>query len=165
MTSMSHPNEINISSKHVPATMKFHNGTTFKSPVYVCLIGMLAAASTFTGYDTAAHCAEETTNSHASTPASMVMAVGNCFVLGLILIVGMNACITDIDSLIDPDANLDAATLLWQQTVGDRLALFFQIIVFVGIECSNCANLTSCSRMVSTLIFYLFIYILVLYSK
>jgi amino acid transporter len=109
---------------------------------------MLAAASTFTGYDTAAHCSEETTNSHESTPWAMLMSVVNCIVLGLVLIIGMNACITDISYLTDRNNDVGAATLLWQDTVGDRLTLFFQVITFVGIECSNCANLTSCSRMV-----------------
>lgn len=42
-----------------------------------------------------------------------------------------------------------AYTVLWLQTVGGNLTLFFEIIVFVAIECSNCANLTSASRMVS----------------
>ena len=41
--------------------------TNFSSPAYVGLIGLLFAASTFTGYDTAAHVAEETTQSHKSS--------------------------------------------------------------------------------------------------
>jgi amino acid transporter len=136
------------------AVQRYYNGTTYTSPIYIALIGSLAAASTFTGYDTAAHCAEETTCSHNSSPFSMIMSVANCLVLGLLLIIGMNSCITDLDSLTNPDNTLDAATLLWQQTVGDDLTLLFQIIVFIGIECSNCANLTSCSRMVRTDTFF-----------
>ena len=53
-----------ISPDHLPpgqAAVSFNNGTPFESPVYVALIGCLAAASVFTGYDTAAHIAEETT--------------------------------------------------------------------------------------------------------
>ncbi len=49
---------------------------------YVALIGCLFAASTFTGYDTAAHVAEETTVSHMSTPYGMVFSVINCYILG-----------------------------------------------------------------------------------
>jgi hypothetical protein len=60
----------------------------------------------------------------------------------------MNYCITDIDSLIDPSNQFQAYTTLWLQTVGVNLTIFFEIITFVGIECSNCANLTSASRMV-----------------
>jgi len=45
----------------------FQNSTTFSSSSYVGLIGILFAASTFTGYDTAAHVAEETTHSHKSS--------------------------------------------------------------------------------------------------
>lgn len=67
----------------------FENGTGFSSTSYVTLIGVLFAASTFTGYDTAAHVAEETTNSHNSTPFAMLGSVVNAIVLGLILIIGM----------------------------------------------------------------------------
>lgn len=34
------------------------------------------------GYDTAAHVAEETTNSHETTPFAMIGSVVNCLVLG-----------------------------------------------------------------------------------
>jgi hypothetical protein len=69
--------------------------------------------------------------------------------LGIFLIIGMNYCITDIDSLVDPENPYGAATELWLQTVGPKLTVFFQIVTLVAIECSNCANLTSASRMVS----------------
>jgi len=78
----------------------------------------------------------------------MIASVANCLILGLILIVGMNVCIQDLDSLIDPDNTQEAYTILWQQTVGHNPTIFFLLIVFVAIECSNCANLTSASRMV-----------------
>lgn len=54
------------------------------------------------GYDTASHVAEETDDSHHSTPVAMIGSVINCIFLGILLIVGMNYCIQDIDSLIDP---------------------------------------------------------------
>jgi amino acid transporter len=66
----------------------FYNGTDFQSAPYVVLIGLLAAASTFTGYDTGAHVAEETSNSHKSSPVAMLLSVVNCIVLGLLLIIG-----------------------------------------------------------------------------
>lgn len=131
----------------------FNNATNFTSPVYVALIGCLTAASVFTGYDTGAHVAEETVNSHQSTPRAMIFAVLNAFVFGLVLIIGMNVCITDQTSLF-PSVNDDgsgahqAYTLLWQQTVGTQGAVAFLVITIVAIECSNCANLTSAARMV-----------------
>ena len=66
----------------------FENSTGFSSTSYVTLIGVLFAASTFTGYDTAAHVAEETTNSHSSTPFAMLGSVINALLLGLVLIIG-----------------------------------------------------------------------------
>eukprot|EP01038_Epipyxis_sp_PR26KG_P007533 gene7533-10266_t len=127
---------------------KFVNKTGFHSIAYCGLIGVLAAASTFTGYDTAAHVAEETTHSHQSTPRAMMFSLANCLILGLLMIIGMNSCISDIDSLIDPNNTQQAYSILWQQVVGKDVTVFFLIIVLVGIECSNCANLTSASRMI-----------------
>jgi amino acid transporter len=127
----------------------YNNDTGFSSVSYVAFAGVLAAASTFTGYDTAAHVAEETTNSHNSTPIAMLGSVLNCLFLGLFLIIGMNYCIQDISKLTTGlSGNQQAYTVLWQETVGNRATIFFLAIVFVGIECSNCANLTSASRMV-----------------
>eukprot|EP01038_Epipyxis_sp_PR26KG_P005708 gene5708-7878_t len=126
----------------------FNNQTGFSSVGLAGMIGCLAAASTFTGYDTAAHVAEETTNSHQSTPLAMMFSIVNCFVLGLILIIGMNSCIQDLGYLTQNNSDQQAYTLLWQQVVGNDATIFFLVIVFVGIECSNCANLTSASRMI-----------------
>jgi amino acid transporter len=127
---------------------KFENNTGEKSSGYVVLIGTLFAASTFTGYDTAAHVAEETTNSHYSTPFGMILSVANCYILGIILILGLNYSIQDFDTLINANEDQQAYTLLWQELVGNNATQFFLFIVFVAIECSNCANLTSASRMV-----------------
>ena len=60
----------------------------------------------------------------------------------------MNYCIQDINDLINLDADTQAYTVIWQQTVGNNGCMFFLFIVFVAVECSNCANLTSASRMV-----------------
>lgn len=129
-------------------TTTFNNGTPFESSFYVALIGCLSAASTFTGYDTAAHIAEETTQAHSSTPVAMLGSVINCIVLGILLIVGTNSVVTDIDELTDPSNSLGAAVLLWQQICGTPIALLLLSITFVGVECSNCANLTSATRMI-----------------
>jgi amino acid transporter len=77
----------------------YNNDTGFSSMGYVALVGTLAAASVFTGYDTAAHVSEETSESHTATPYAMLYSVYNAIVLGLLLIVGMNFCIQDLDEI------------------------------------------------------------------
>ena len=62
----------------------YNNDTGFSSIPFVCLIGSLAAASTFTGYDTAAHIAEETQVSHLSTPHAMIGSTINALITGKI---------------------------------------------------------------------------------
>lgn len=63
----------------------YNNDTGFSSVPFVCLIGSLAAASTFTGYDTAAHIAEETEVSHISTPYAMIGSTINALITGKML--------------------------------------------------------------------------------
>eukprot|EP00667_Euglena_gracilis_P005334 EG_transcript_5372 len=125
----------------------FNNDSGF-SNFYAGLVGLLAAASTYTGYDTGAHVAEETCNSHNSTPLAMIGAVVNCLVLGLILIIGMNFAIQDVSALTDGNNAVGAASTLWVALMGVPLAVFCNVITFVAIECSNCANMTSAARMV-----------------
>ena len=84
----------------------YNNNSGWTSMPFVCLVGTLAAASTFTGYDTAAHLSEETQVSHSATPLSMIFSTINTLVVGLILIAGMNFCVQDYDSLL-PNINDD----------------------------------------------------------
>jgi len=131
---------------------EFNNSTGFDSVYYVALIGALAAASTFTGYDTAAHVSEETTTSHTGTPRAMWFSVFTVMVLGLLMIIGFNFTIQDLDELTaDADGGDNAYVVMWLESVGYNAAVAFQVILFVAIECSNCANLTSASRMVYSL--------------
>jgi len=84
----------------------------------------------------------------------MMFSVGSAYILGLVLIIGMNFCISDLDALVsstdDGGGNQghEAYTVLWQGTVGNKVAVFFLCIVLVAVECSNCANLASAARMV-----------------
>eukprot|EP00667_Euglena_gracilis_P005024 EG_transcript_5049 len=127
---------------------EYNNSTGFTSNIYVGLIGLLAASTTFTGYDTASHVAEETHNSHNSTPLAMIGSVINCLVLGVIFILGLNFAIQDMDDLTNSDNAVGAASTLWVSLMGVPLAVLCNVITFVAIECSNCANLTSAARMV-----------------
>jgi amino acid transporter len=89
----------------------------------------------FTGYDTASHVAEETTNSHLSSPYAMIGAVLNAFVLGFVLILGMNFCIQDFDYIKNYSGSSEAYTIIWQSVVGTKATIFFLLITLVAIEC------------------------------
>lgn len=91
--------------------------------------------SHYIGYDTASHVAEETKDSHNSTPKAMLGSVLNALILGIILILGMNFCIQDISSLTDSSSGGEAYTKLWQQIVGTNATIFFLVITIVAIEC------------------------------
>lgn len=88
---------------------------------------MLSSISSV-GYDTAAHIAEETTNSHNSSPYGMIFAVVNALILGVVLILGLNFCIQNIDS-----DDMNDITSFWQLIVGNDLTVFFQVIIDIRI--------------------------------
>lgn len=114
---------------------EINNQTGFSSLPFVALIGSLAAASVFTGYDTASHVAEETTDSHLSSPYAMIGAVLNAFVLGFVLILGMNFCIQDFDYIVNYTGSSEAYTIIWQSVVGTKATIFFLLITLIAIEC------------------------------
>ena len=97
--------------------------------------------------------AEETHNSHDSTPTAMLYAVFNAIFLGILLIVGMNFSVQgNIHSVLSSDDDglqvKQAYTIIWEESVGERGSIFFLVLTLVAIAFSNCANLTSASRMV-----------------
>ena len=77
--------------------------------------------------------AEETKASHHSTPYAMLFAVIFALIFGIVLILGMNFCIQDIDALNSSDDQ--AYTALWRSVVGDKITILFLVITLVAIEC------------------------------
>ena len=53
------------------------------SPVYVCVLGLLTACWSFTGYDAAAHLIEETVAADATAGWPMLYAISISFAIGL----------------------------------------------------------------------------------
>ena len=63
----------------------------------------LSATWTLSGYDVAAHVAEETSNASRTVPSAMIWSTWTSTFLGFVYLVSLSLCATDIDSLIaDP---------------------------------------------------------------
>lgn len=123
-----------------------HTGIDVSASVY--LIGMLSAATTYTGYDAGASVAEESVNSHDNAPRAIVSAVVAAILLGSVLILGLNASIQDVAALVETDDAANVFNILVLQTVGAAGAVAFHCVLFLAMQCAACANVTSASRLV-----------------
>jgi len=71
----------------------FVNGSGWGSKLYVCMLGLLLAQYTFTGYDASAHMTEETKDAARSGPRGIVMSILVSLVAGWILLIGITFAI------------------------------------------------------------------------
>lgn len=63
------------------------------STLYICLLGMLTATWSFTGYDSAAHLIEETKAADTNAGYPMLYAIGLSFAVGLVYLLTLTICI------------------------------------------------------------------------
>ncbi|HEV2638061.1 MAG TPA: amino acid permease [Actinocrinis sp.] len=73
----------------------FVNNTGWGSKLYVCMLGLLLAQYTFTGYDASAHMTEETKDAARSGPRGIIMSIVVSLVAGWILLIGITFAIQD----------------------------------------------------------------------
>jgi len=125
----------------------FNNDIGYSSLFYVAVVGSLSAASTYTGYDTAASISEEALDSSNETPSAMIMSVASAAVLGAFLIIGLNFSIQDIDAITSADSGV-AFSVLVQQNMAPAWSAVFSSILFVAMQCAATANLTSSARLI-----------------
>lgn len=65
---------------------------------YACLVGLLQAQWTFTGYDASAHVAEETKSAQEAAPRGIVKAVWISGVVGFVMLVVITLAVGDLDA-------------------------------------------------------------------
>ena len=63
------------------------------STLYICLLGMLTATWSFTGYDSAAHLIEETQAADTCAGYPMLYAILLSFAVGLVYLLTLTICI------------------------------------------------------------------------
>jgi amino acid transporter len=89
----------------------------------------LSATWTLSGYDVAAHVAEETSNAAINVPRAMVWSTWSSTALGFIYLISLALCATDIDSLMANPLGQPIGTLT-QQVLGTRAAVALLAINF-----------------------------------
>ncbi len=112
---------------------------------YACLVGLLQAQWTFTGYDASAHVAEETKGAQEAAPRGMVNAVWISGVAGFVMLLVLTLAIRDLD--IAGAKGDDAFAYVVRTALGGRLGGALVWMVIGAMWFCGLSSVTSNSRM------------------
>ena len=92
-------------------------------------MSFLSATWTLSGYDVAAHVAEETSHANINVPRAMVWSTWSSTFLGFVYLISLALCATDIDSLMANPLGQPIGTLT-QQVLGTKAGIALLAINF-----------------------------------
>jgi amino acid transporter len=111
---------------------------------YACLIGLLQAQWTFTGYDASAHVAEETVHAREAAPRGIVSSVWVSGIAGYLMLLAITLAIRDLPATASaPNAFLHVLA----GSIGGRMADVLTWIVISAMWFCGLSSVTSNSRM------------------
>jgi amino acid transporter len=93
-------------------------------------MSFLSATWTLSGYDVAAHVAEETADAARTVPRAMIWSTWSSTVLGFIYLISLALCATNIDDLINDNLDQPLGSL-FAQVLGVNTAVALLAINFV----------------------------------
>lgn len=111
---------------------------------YACLVGLLQAQWTFTGYDASAHTAEETVDARVAAPRGMIKAVWVSGVAGLVMLVVLTLAIRDLPGAAGAR---NPFIHVLEQALGGRLGSALVWMVIGAMWFCGLSAVTSNSRM------------------
>jgi len=111
---------------------------------YACLIGLLQAQWTFTGYDASAHAAEETIGAHDSAPRGIIMSVIVSGVAGYAMLIAVTLAILDLPTAA---AAGNPFRHILETALGGRLGAALVWMVIGAMWFCGLSSVTSNSRM------------------
>jgi amino acid transporter len=111
---------------------------------YACLIGLLQAQWTFTGYDASAHVAEETKGAQSAAPRGIVNAVWVSGAAGYVMLLVVTLAIRDLPTAA---AAPNAFTWVLHDALGPRLGSALTWLVTGAMWFCGLSSVTSNSRM------------------
>lgn len=126
-----------------------HNSTgltgTFGA-AYAIAVGLVLAQYSLTGFDTAAHLAEETRQPSRSVPRAMVLSTVVAVGVGFVFLVAVTASIQDYDRALQTASRLPPAQIL-VDALGTRTGLLLlALTALVQLICGACV-LASAARL------------------
>lgn len=119
---------------------KTYNGTGFASFPYVVLIGILSSLYSFTGYEAAAHMAEETQDASMAVPKGIVYTcIATAITGGLYILSLLFASAYHVEEFASSEIG---ATYIFQKCMGDRGANIMNYFILVNLFFSGMSSLT-----------------------
>ncbi|KAF7795625.1 hypothetical protein EIP86_006790 [Pleurotus ostreatoroseus] len=109
---------------------QLYNQTGWPSGWAFCM-SFLAATWTLSGYDVAAHVAEETRDAARTVPLAMVWSTWSSTALGFVYLIALALCATDIDALMANPLGQPISTLT-ANVLGLRAGIALSAISFVS---------------------------------
>ncbi|GIL54163.1 hypothetical protein Vafri_9737 [Volvox africanus] len=91
-----------------------HEYTGISSPVYTVLVGLLMQQWTLTGYDGAAHIAEETHHAEVNVPRAILLAILAVGITGYAFVLSLLFVRLDYSLLLDPANEMDGGNVVLQ---------------------------------------------------
>ncbi|WFD45007.1 hypothetical protein MPSI1_003683 [Malassezia psittaci] len=127
------------------AFSKFENNSEWENKGLVWILSLTAAMWTLTGYDSAAHVAEETSNAAHAGPIAMVSAVVGTALTGFILSIVHSFVMQDPSRLLSAGLKIPAAQLYYDVMGKHGCLAMWSIIIFVQFT-SGAAQTLDASR-------------------
>ncbi|WFD00945.1 hypothetical protein MYAM1_003701 [Malassezia yamatoensis] len=124
----------------------FENNSDWSSKGFAWLLSMTAAMWSLTGYDAAAHVAEETTNAAVVGPWAMFAAVAGTSTLGWALSIMFSFCIPDPAQLLESQLYMPIAQLYYN-VVGKHGALVLWSLTIIIQLNTAAAQVVDASRV------------------
>lgn len=125
----------------------FQNNSKWESSGFTWLLSMTAAMWCLTGYDAAAHVAEETSNAARVGPWAMFIAVAGTTTLGWALSIMISFCVPDPAALLDSKLYMPIAQL-YNDIIGKHGALALWSFTIVIQFNTAAAQVVDASRVV-----------------
>ena len=125
----------------------FVNNTGWTSTLYVCLLGLLLAQYTLTGYDASAHMTEETHDAARSGPRGIVMSIVVSLIAGWVLLIGLTFAIQSYDSATGTATAVPPAQIFIDAVGSTGGKLLLLIAIGAQLFCGM-SSVTANSRMI-----------------
>jgi len=125
---------------------QWNNDTGIDNSGYVCLIGLLTALFSFSGYEAGAHMAEETCDARKSAPKGIVTSVIAGIFSGLIYIICLLFAMQSLEGSAN-SATGNAAVQIMYDAAGPKGGLALACFLVVTIFLAGLSSVTVTSRI------------------
>ncbi len=126
---------------------KIENFSDWPTGFQFCL-SMMTAIWTIGAFDSCVHMSEEAKNASFGVPIGITGSISICGVLGFIIIICTNSCITqDITTILETETGFPMAQIVYD-ALGRRWAIAMMSLVAVCQWLMGCSSLTALSRQI-----------------